>query len=183
MLDIINKRKQINEHKHMQANIIKSFLKGFYDRNKTKKYIKAYALHQESKSIVHYRENIKNNLRNILSDWKRQIVWQKCIKEMQFPSIKNEITLSNNYITDGYKLMFSYFDNWYSSINWTNYYTVTYYHNKSKLKYGFKAFKNHIPDRVIRSRKNKRLKNKLADTIYKYNQFYKTFNFWKDITF
>ncbi len=183
MLDIINKRKQIEEYKHLQANIIKSFLKGFYDRSKAKKYIKAYAMHQESKSILHYRENIKNNLRSILFDWKRQIVWQKCMKEMQFPTIKNEITLSNNYITDGYKLMYRYFDNWYDSINWTKYYTVNYYYNKSMLQYGFRAFKNYIPDRVIRSKKNKRLKYKLADTIYKYNLFYKTLNKWKDITF
>lgn len=210
MLDIIKTRQQINERKTKQSDIIKGFIKGFYERkgfyekskktkqsdvikgfikgfyerSKTKKSIKAYSLHQESKSIVHYRENVNNNLRNILFDWKRQIVWQKCIRELELPETKNEeITLSNNYITDGYKLMYRFFDNWHNSIDWTKYYMIHYYFKQSNLKYGFRAFKNYIPDRVIRSKKNKRLKLKLADTIYKYNLYYKTLKKWKSINF
>ena len=197
VLDVIKIRKELIRQKNKQSNIIKGYLKGFYERSKLQKYLKAYSLHLESKSIVMCRERVQNNLRNLLYDWKRQTVWQKCINEMDLSQNRNqtiytynsnlssensEITLSNNYITDKYKLMYRFFDNWYDSINWTKFYTINYYYNRSNLKRGFRGFANYVPDRVVRCKKNKILKIKLATTIYNYNLCYKSFKQWKSIS-
>ena len=191
VIDIVKARKEKNIRRNKQSNVIKGFLKGFYERSKIKKYIKAYSLHQESKSIVQYRKAIRNNLRSILYDWKRQSVWQKCMKEMglvynnlsQIPMEQTDITLSNNYITDEYKLMYRFFDHWYDMVNWTKVYTLNYYYSRYNWKKGFRAFKNYVPEKEIRSRKNKLLKLKLAETIYNYNLCYKTFRKWKSLNF
>ena len=103
VIDGVKARKETNIRRNRQSNVIKGFLKGFYERSKIRKYTKAYSLHQESKSIVHYRKTIRNNLRSILSEWKRQTVWEKCMKEMgllyhnfyQTPIVQTDITLSN----------------------------------------------------------------------------------------
>ena len=52
VIDIVKARKEKNIRRNKQSNVIKGFLKGFYERSKIRKYIKAYSLHQESKSIV-----------------------------------------------------------------------------------------------------------------------------------